>query len=592
MRNPVLIRWAVGLVLTLGLSGPATKAAEVKIDASPAGRMQAIDGFGTCLTGTFPQETWFQDLYFDDLGCSIVRMDLTPKFKSPVSDFNYYSPWFMGSGTKSPFNIEDKANPAGPEGNRVRTYTSPEDYSREFGGKKPPIAVMTPDIAKNIAMLDIDGVSVAGAMAQAGKARSEKLGGFKLCGSIWSPAPWVKMSSGNKIGNANWPLPPAGAAWPFVWGGNFAGGRLDVSGKPLDTFNDGTGPTSSLTQFARCTAAWVKGFQDKYGVEFYAISIQNELNFEVFYNSCTYPLASQYITALKAVRAEFDKYPDLKDILIAGPEDLLGGDVWGMWQFGGGNNVTQKNLQYLKAIAEDPEAAKALAFFNIHGYAPDGASSAGASPTLWDWWANGWTKSPAGGIPDNVKGFAAFNKPSWMTETSGEQAPWLSPASGFPKNGGWSIALKIQQALTVGRQSAWIYWQFAEKDNETTGACLTRKTNGANEPKYVAAKHFFKFIRPGAVALKCGVGDSKTLTASAYLHEKDQSLAIVLVNSDSNAQSARIALPDELGKATSFASYTSADKSLWKEGQAVLANGAVSCDVPGYGVVTLHAKLP
>jgi hypothetical protein len=51
--------------------------------------------------------------------------------------------------------------------------------------------------------------------------------------------------------------------------------------------------------------------------------MQNEVNFEEFYNSCTYPLSSQYIKALKATRAELDKYNDLKDIKLMGPEDLM-----------------------------------------------------------------------------------------------------------------------------------------------------------------------------------------------------------------------------------------------------------------------------
>ncbi|MGD3745639.1 hypothetical protein QT503_22555, partial [Xanthomonas citri pv. citri] len=150
-----------------------------------------------------------------------------------------------------------------------------------------------------------------------------------------------------------------GTPFPFIWGGNFAGGSVDVSGAPLEIFNDGTGPTSALTQFARCTAATLKGLQDKHGVRFYGISIQNEVNFPEFYNSSTYRLSSQYIAALKATRAELDKYADLKGIRLLGPEDLLGGDAWGMWQLGGGDRVTHKNLQYLQRIGEDPAALAA-----------------------------------------------------------------------------------------------------------------------------------------------------------------------------------------------------------------------------------------
>src|SRR5207244_12060305 len=100
---------------------------------------------------------------------------------------------------------------------------------------------------------------------------------------------------------------------------------------------------------------------------FDAISIQNELNFEVYYNSCSYPASGSYIAALKAVRAELDKYPDLATIQLMGPEDLLGGDAYGLWQLGKSNSIVHKHLQYLQNIGADPAAAAALAFFCIHG---------------------------------------------------------------------------------------------------------------------------------------------------------------------------------------------------------------------------------
>jgi len=60
----------------------------------------------------------------------------------------------------------------------------------------------------------------------------------------------------------------------------------------------------------------IRDSQDTYQVKFYALSIQNELDFEEFYNSMLYPKAASYLTALKAVRAEFDAQPDLKLSLI------------------------------------------------------------------------------------------------------------------------------------------------------------------------------------------------------------------------------------------------------------------------------------
>lgn len=575
----LLVGLWLGALLAGGLR--SSSAQTVTIDTSPAGRQQVMDGFGTCLSGTEGEQAWWQQLYFDDLRASMLRLDLTPVFKSPYSDFTYNSPWFHN-------------NPPlpGPETNNVRTYTNAASYTRTFAGRQASIAVMGPDINQNLNYFNFtaDGPRVAGTLAKLGFSKSGQLGDFKLIGSHWSPMPWVKIASGNRISGQSGILPVNGTPWPFIWNGNFAGGKLDTSGTPGAEFDDsslgGTGPTSALTQFARATAAYLRGFQNAYGVKFYAVSLQNEINFEEFYNSCTYPISSNYLLALKAVRAELDKYPDLAPIRLMGPEDLLGGDAYGLWQYGGGSTTTHKNLQYLQNIAADPLAATAVSFFCIHGYASDGVNAANATPTVWDWWHNGWTTSPAAGIPANVHGYAYYGKKSWMTETSGEDPAWLSPASGYPKAGAWSLALRIHQALTTGHQSAWVYWQLT--DGNAVGAqTLTSATLRTNSAKYVAAKHFFRFIRPGSVAVNAPVSGATNLLASAYLDETNRALTVVLLNSAATPIQATVNVPGH-PEIHSFRAYTSSNSNLWQSSVAPITNGTATVTVPGYGVVTLH----
>ena len=388
-------------------------------------------------------------------------------------------------------------------------------------------------------------------------------------------------------------MPVPGTPWPFVWYDNFAGGKLDTSGTARNEFDDGTGPTSALTQFARGIAAYVRGFQNAYQVRFYAISIQNEVNFEEFYNSCTYPLSSGYIAALKAVRAELDRYPDLAPIKIIGPEDLLGGDIWGLWQYGGGDSTIHKNLQYLQNIAADPQAAAAEAFFCIHGYASDGVSAANANPTLWDWWANGWTTSPTLGIPPNIHGFTYYGKKSWMTETSGENPAWLYPdtAGAYPSEGAWGVALRIHQALTTGNQSAWIYWQLSD-GNGVSAYTLTDSGLGTNSPKYVAAKHFFKYIRPNSVRVAATVSGGTNLLASAYLHDTNQTLTVVLLNTGPDPIQAMITVPAQPAGLGWFHSFTSSNNNLWQTSSIPVTNQTAKATVPGYGVATLYGVAP
>ena len=565
----------------------------VTIDTSTGGRRQVIDGFGTCLSGTVAMQTWFQQTYFDEMRATIVRMDLVPNFKSPWRDYAYVSPWYSNS---PPLKIDDPSNLGGPEHNNVRTYTGPSDYTRLFGGHQAKIAVMGPDINVNVAYFDfLSGPPLAaGTLLQAGKTRSDRLGQLRLIGSVWSPPPWLKISSGNTISGQSFPLPLNGTAYPFVWGGNFAGGKLDVSGSTRVEFDDsslgGTGPTSALTQYARYLAAYLRGMQNTYGVQFYSISLQNEVNFEEFYNSATYPLASQYIAILKVARAELNKYSDLAGIRIMGPEDLLNDNTWGLWQFGGGATTTHKNLQYLSAIAADPVAASALDFFCIHGYATDGVTASGSDPLAWSRWYQGWTTPPALGLPANVSGFSFFNKRSWLTETSGEANAWISPATGFPNAGGFSIALKMHQALVTGNQSAWLYWQFSDANPVSASSLVDPSYTGqtTSYPKYHAARHFFRYIRPDAVRVNTTVSGSTTLLASSFLHDSEKTLVTVLINTGTLPQTATITIPGTPFGIQSLQTFTSQDSLYWQSGTSSITAGQSSITVPAYGVVTVR----
>ncbi len=60
---------------------------QIGIDLTRA--YQVIDGFGAFQTGDITTQTWWQDLYIHDLECSVYRIDLTPRLKSPYSDLSY-----------------------------------------------------------------------------------------------------------------------------------------------------------------------------------------------------------------------------------------------------------------------------------------------------------------------------------------------------------------------------------------------------------------------------------------------------------------------------------------------------------------------
>ncbi|MDB4976892.1 MAG: hypothetical protein JWN48_5233 [Myxococcaceae bacterium] len=583
-----LVTILLGLLGGLALSAtrswadsPPMDRVSIRVSAAPR-CLRTIDGFGTTAPHKLASEPWLQKLYFQDLGASVLRVDLTPRFRSPVSDVAYSSPWFHGQPPLP-----------GPEGNNVRTYRDLADYTREWSGRRAAIAVLGPDIEHNLRQFDFASAPVAGvgSLARAGQ-RASQAEPPKLVGSIWSPAPWLKHSSGGRFEGEGDVMPKNGTPWPFIWAGNFAGGQLDTSGQPRAELDDGTGPTSALTQFVRITAAYVLGFQRAFGVRFYALSLQNELNFETFYNSCSYPLASAYVTTLKALRKELDRHAELRAIQLIGPEDLVDADAYALWQYGAGPGAVHKNLQYLAAIAADPEARAALSFFAVHAYARDGVHGSGEDDTMWRWWVEGWSTAPAAGLPSTALGTRAYRKKSWMTESSGEASVWL-PRAGRPlSDSALGLALKIQRALTVGEESAWLYWQLLD-GKPVGGETLTDASLRERAPKYVAYKHFARFVRPGSCLLESSIearldklGD---LHVSAYRHARHGS-TMVLINSGEQARPVEIDDP-ALGSGA-LEVYTSDAATLWQKQTARSRAGALRLLLPPHSVSTLHGPAP
>jgi O-glycosyl hydrolase len=204
----------------------------------------------------------------------------------------------------------------------------------------------------------------------------------------------------------------------------------------------------------------------------------------------------------------------------------------------------------------------------------------------WDWWVRGWSATPQGTLPPSIAGFSAYGKRSWMTETSGDQTFWPTPAMGAAQQGALHVAIKIHHALTAGAESAWLHWQFAE--DRASEFSLTDREQGANGAKYVAAKHFFKPIRPDAKRIEASAS-APSLLVSAYLHEADQTLTVVAINTGTTDQVAPISVQGLTGRLIGLRTYTSSPAARWQVGQANPEQPAVT--VPAYGIVTLQAQV-
>src|SRR3984957_3828454 len=148
LNRPRLI--AVLLFTALQLSAAAD---QISLTIGPAQRFQTIQGFGACLSlGASPpyDQDWYQTLYARDLGCSIVRMELTP--------------WVLGKDITLPVRLGD-------------------------------------DIEADIRLMDFSAAGGRNAATFIRAINQKKLDRLLLIGSLWTPPHWMKDGAVIHYGN-------------------------------------------------------------------------------------------------------------------------------------------------------------------------------------------------------------------------------------------------------------------------------------------------------------------------------------------------------------------------------------------------------
>jgi len=104
--------------------------------------------------------------------------------------------------------------------------------------------------------------------------------------------------------------------------------------------------------------------------------------------------------------------------------------------------------------------------------------------------------------------------------------------------------------------------------------------------KYYVSKHFYRFIRPGAVRVKC-TSDDAGVFAVAFEHQGKGTNTVVIINSTSEARSVSI---QGSGLPETYTIYqTTSGGNNCAEAGSVRSGGENRFDLPGKSVVTLQA---
>lgn len=236
-------------------------------------------------------------------------------------------------------------------------------------------------------------------------------------------------------------------------------------------------------EYAEYLVAIVHIVKEETGIDLYAISVQNEPQFNEPYASALLP-ADKMAQVLAVVSRRFAAEGIQTKLFM--PEAL----------------PQQKGIgEYIRQLDLVPEASQGTDIIAIHNYDADGINVGGAGAQEWAdmyAWAN-----------------AARPRRMWLTETSGHPNTW---------SGATLLFGNIYNALAYGNASAWLWWTLAETSSNAHFGLVVD-----NQPtaRYAVSRHFYRAIQPGAARIQINAPDDLLVLA---FQNPDGSIALVLYN--------------------------------------------------------------
>jgi glucuronoarabinoxylan endo-1,4-beta-xylanase len=322
--------------------------------------------------------------------------------------------------------------------------------------------------------------------------------------SPWSPPAWMKTN--NDVNNGG-----------IVW----------------DTCYD---------DYAEYLSQWLKDFKSEYDHDFYTISVQNEPDANVTWNSCDWSGSQLHTFMRDYLIPEWKAVGHSAKIMLT--EQLRWTESYG--------------LPTLNDTLTEPY----LGIFAAHGY---GASVPAILPTAMQ-----------------------KNKPIWQTEENGDiggGAPQNDPSI----NDGLFWAERIHKWLTVAQLNAWVWhWVVTDKSWAKPWKAKIIETDGDN---YICARrlwtigNFTRFIRPGYYRIECTAEPDSGVHTSAYKDTASGKFLIVAVNSNSDVRTLNVTLNNiSTGTVTPYTTTDSLD--LEASTDITVTGNAFSASLPAKSVTT------
>jgi O-glycosyl hydrolase len=327
-----------------------------------------------------------------------------------------------------------------------------------------------------------------------------------------------------------------------VWATPWTPPTVYKVGGALDGGNFLSGSATNQA-YANYLANYVATLKNSYGINLYAISVQNEPDFDTTgYESCIWT-GTQIHDFVPYLAGSLTAY-GVSSTKIMIPETMH-------WS---------ADLSYFTVAMNDSAVATNVSIIANHNY--DGINSA----------------NTATAIPTQINS-SYTNTALWETEVCALQGSYSSIYNGVYWAG------RIHDFLTVAQASAWHHWWFATGSGDAPNAGLLDYSGYATKRLYVMG-NYSRFVRPNYYRI--GVVTNQGLAqVSAYKNTNSGAFAIVAINPNpTNSMNLTVNLNNftNVGSVTPW--ITSSSLSLSNQSAMAVTNGAFTYTLPGPSVVT------
>lgn len=342
----------------------------------------------------------------------------------------------------------------------------------------------------------------------------------------------IAFANANEIALMQYAQARGARVWSAPW-------SPPVFCKNTNTLNggsyNGTGGNSTNQLYARELAGYVVNMKNTYGVNIYALSIQNEPDVSTSYASCLWndQQFHDFVTNLYPAMVA----SNVASTLIMLPED----EHWA--------------ATYYTTAMSDPNVAADVGIVADHNY--DGPN-----------FQTGSTTPPAA--------LDSYGKALWETEVSTGDSPDGSISNAVY----W--AQRIHLFFTVAQANAWHYWWLINLNSDNEGLA---DNNYVPTRRMYAMGQFSRFVRPNFYRIDANT--TGTALISAFNDAGSGRFAIIAINTNASTsiiQTFNLANFPSVSSVTPW--ITSAAMSLSNQTTVAVSGGSFSYTLPALSVVT------